>query len=86
MPGPPAWTYAGLGKFSEALECYGSAMSLAPNSAQLHSELSEIYEEMGNEEVARQLRLKADELRGNGVDPALPDKKKPINKAAAHSS
>jgi tetratricopeptide (TPR) repeat protein len=76
------WTYAGMGRFSEALDCYGSAMSLAPNSAQLHSELSEIYEEMGNAEVAQQLRSKADDLRGNAVDPAVPNPKKPINKHA----
>jgi tetratricopeptide (TPR) repeat protein len=77
------WTYAELGKFSEALEFYSSAMSLAPNSAQLHSELSEVYEKMGNKEVAQQLSSKADELRGSGVDPALPVQKRPINKATA---
>ena len=74
------WTYAELGKFSEALECYRSAMSLAPNSAQLHSELSEVYKQMGNEEVAQQLRLKADEFRGDGADPAIPNPKRPIYK------
>lgn len=80
------WTYAELGKFSEALDCYSSAMCLAPNSAQLHSELSEIYEDMGNREVAQQLRSKANELRGMGVDPAIPNPKKPINKQATPHS
>ena len=74
------WTYAELGKFSEALDCYSSAMSLAPESAQLHSELADVYEQMENMEVARQLRSKADELRGNGVDPAIPNPKRPIYK------
>jgi tetratricopeptide (TPR) repeat protein len=73
-------TYAELRMFSEALDCYRTAMILAPNSAQLHSELSDVYGKMGNEEVARQLRSKADELRGDGVDPAIPNPKRPINK------
>jgi hypothetical protein len=46
----------------------------------LHSELADIYEHMGNEEVARRLRSKADKLKGGGIDPALPNPKRAINK------
>jgi Flp pilus assembly protein TadD len=68
------------GKFSDALDSYAAAMSLAPNSAQLHSELANIYEQMGNEERALQLRSKAVEFQRSGVDPALSISKRPITR------
>ena len=74
--------------FEDAIASYREAVRLRPNFADAYynigvaySELADIYEHMGNEEVARQLRSKADELKGNGIDPAIPNPKRAINKA-----